>query len=352
MKSGTATRRAEKADKCDLPYEGRFLDLFRRGNKGLHVRHLSVCVLVSLAGACSRGGVGGAGRADAGPVVATVGEKAVTSHDFVTRLSEQPELVRARYSTLERKKEFLEGLIRQELLLQEARRRSLDQDPEVKAVIEKVIVQKLIQVHTAAATPAESDLRSYYDAHREEFVRPARVRASHYFVASPPSDPKHAAARGEVQKFCTRLKALSEPALSLAFREEVRKGSADVATKSVDGDLGLRTRDELVQVWGEAVADAAMALKVMGEVSAPIESEKGIHVLQLTARQPGVDTSFDDARPRLVARLQAEVRSKALDELVASLKKSTRVDINEEALRNVQIAGPDGPLIPPLADGG
>jgi len=293
----------------------------------------------------------GTATRDAGVILAVVGDDVITADDFQRHLAEQPEFVRVRYATLDRKKEFLDGLIRQELLLHEAKQRKLEQDPEVQALLEKVLVQRLVQQRTSNIEPTEAEARAFYEAHQADFVRPERVRVAHHFVGAARSDARREAIRADALKVAARLKTLAEPALSLAFREEVRKGSADVASRSIDGDLGLRTRDELQQLWGPQVAAAADALKLVGEVSPLVESEKGFHLLQLMGRQPALNTTFDEARPRITQRLQSELRGKALEQLVDDLKKSVKVEIQEDALRKLQITGATGPLIPP-ADGG
>ena len=67
-----------------------------------------------------------------GPTVATVGDDVITADEFKKRLDETSPFLRARYNTLERKKEFLENLIRNDLLAQEAQRRGLDKAPAVR----------------------------------------------------------------------------------------------------------------------------------------------------------------------------------------------------------------------------
>ncbi len=284
--------------------------------------------------------------------MAVVGPTAITAEQFQRRLAEQPEFVRARYGTLERKKEFLDGMIRQELLLQEAHHRKLDDDPEVRALVEKVLVQRLVQQATGSVEPTEAEALAFYESHQTDFVRPGRVRVAHYFVDARRGEAKREGARTEAQRVVTRLKTLAEPALSVAFREEVRKGSADAQSKALDGDLGLRTHDELQQQWGPEVATAADALKMVGELSPLVESDKGFHVLQLMGRQPALNTTFEEARPKIAARLQSELRGKALEQLVDGLKKSVKVEIRDEELQRLQVGGSAGPLLSPSADAG
>src|SRR4051812_48706102 len=63
----------------------------------------------------------------------------ITSDEFKARLDEQSPFIRARYTTVERKKEFLENLVRQEVLAAEAERQGLDKDPDVRATLRKIM---------------------------------------------------------------------------------------------------------------------------------------------------------------------------------------------------------------------
>src|SRR6266851_3656613 len=79
----------------------------------MNTRHaflFAVCALAPIA--CKKGA--------SGPVVAHVGDDVITAEEFKRRIDEQSPFLRARYSTVERKKELLEALIRNELLAQEA----------------------------------------------------------------------------------------------------------------------------------------------------------------------------------------------------------------------------------------
>src|SRR5262245_57809783 len=67
-----------------------------------------------------------------GPALATVGDRVITAADLQAKIAEQPAFSQARYKSPEKRKELLDTVIRSELLLAEARRRGLADDPEVK----------------------------------------------------------------------------------------------------------------------------------------------------------------------------------------------------------------------------
>lgn len=289
-----------------------------------------------LVGASCRGTCGGS-SGDRSQVVAKVGDGAITLDEVKAKLNEQPAFVRARYDTVERKKEFVDNLVRFELLSQEARRRGLDKDPEVQAMLEKVMVQRLVKAiaDEAKADVGDDEARKYYEGHKDEFVRPERVRLSHIFFASPRSNAERAQRKAEALKLLSTIKASA--GASQAFEDAARSKSEDADTRAAGGDLGFRTREELEQLGGAALAQAAFGLKGLGEVGALVETDRGFHLVKLTSRQPGLDQPFESVKARIANRLGAERRTKSLDTFIAELRKGADVKIDEEALKKLDV---------------
>jgi len=274
-----------------------------------------------------------------GEAVAHVGSKAITAADFRATIAEQPAFSHARYKSLDRKKELLDIMVRQELLLAEARRRKLDQDPEVKATIDRVLVQKLTRVYTdEQARAPEADLRRYYDEHKAEFVTPTRVRVAHLFLAAPEKDPKRAQAVAEANRLLKEAKAKDAKGEKQALEMLASQRSEDAATKATGGDLGFKTREELAAAWGSELANAALSLKTVNEIGPVVATSKGVHVIRLLSRHDGYETSFEAARSRIEARLSVERRTRSIDELVADLRTKTKVEIDEKALSAVDVS--------------
>ncbi len=137
----------------------------------------ALVALALLASAC-------ADRAAAPPGQALARGKGVivTDVDLRAKLDEQSPLARAYDGTLERKKELVESLIRFELLAKEAEEQGLDRDPEVRAALKRIMVQKLVRralggrgpSHGAAAT-SETRLKELED-HVGELRARAEIR--------------------------------------------------------------------------------------------------------------------------------------------------------------------------------
>src|SRR3954453_3801640 len=139
-----------------------------------------------------------------GPVVAKVGNDSITAEDFKKRLDETSPFLRARYNTVERKKEFLESLIRNELLAQEAERQGLDKSPAVREQMKRAMIQELIKKQLdsklSGSDIPDDELKKCYEAHVEDFVKPERARVFHIFL--PAKDAKE---RAEAHKKAAAL---------------------------------------------------------------------------------------------------------------------------------------------------
>lgn len=298
-------------------------------------------LLMLAAASCSK--LAG-GAKTKGTAVAKVGESTITDVAFKAKVAEQPPFAQARYKTVERKKELLDTMVRQELLLAEARRRGIENDPEVRATIERVLVHKLSRVCAEEEEKKrplpEADLRRYYEQHRSEFVTPARVRVSHLFIAAPERDPRRARAAAEASKLLQQIKVKETKGEKQAFELTASQRSEDAATKATGGDLTFRTRDQLVQAWGGELTEAAFALKTPGEMAPVVTTPRGVHLVKLLGRQEGYETPFESARGRIENRLKVDRQSRSLDTLVTELKQKVKVEVDEKALQAVDVGAP------------
>ena len=281
-----------------------------------------------------------------GEVVATVGGDVITVDEFKARMDEQSPFIRARYNSVERKKEFLDNMVRFEVLAQEAQRRGLDQDPDVVATMKKVMVQKLMRAEfdesQAAQEIPESELRAFYDANIADYVKPERVRVSHVFLASAKGDASRAKVKAEASRLLAEIRAKESGPVKTAFAESAKTRSDDSASKLAGGDLLFKTRDELVQAWGEPLADAVFGIKTIGEIGTLVETDKGFHLVKLTGRQNSLDRPFESVKSQIQNRLFREKRTKAFEDFVAKLKDQANVQVKDDVLARIDVAPAGG----------
>ena len=302
----------------------------------------TLCTVWVLAG--SAGCSPSAKSSPSEPLVAQVGDRRFTVREVEALIQAEPPFLRARYDATDRKREFVESLVQTELLVQEARRLKLDERPEVRSVMDRLLVQQLVAEATKGKAPSEAEARSFYEARLADFTRPERVGVA--MVEFGGRGTLTPAPKAEVEKELARLRALKEPERKRAFDELVLARSTHEGSRAQGGDLGLRTREELTAQFGPAVAQAAFSLRSVGEVSAAAESSGGIVVLRLLFRQPEETRSFESERARIEARLGAEQRTRDIEGLVSRLKGSTTVSIDATAVEKLEVKAPTGPLLP------
>ncbi|MBA3455543.1 MAG: peptidyl-prolyl cis-trans isomerase [Deltaproteobacteria bacterium] len=261
--------------------------------------------------------------------LAKIDNVTITLGDFQERINRQSPYIRARYTSLEQKKEFLDSLIRFEVLAKEAYKRGLDKDPEVVRTMKQVMIQKLMRDEFDAKVTAESvpeaDMKTYYDANLAEYVKPAEVRVSAIILKNrAQSDRVALEARGEAGK------------TNKGFRDLVMKYTSDENSKLSGGDL--RYFDATTKELPAPVVKGAFALINTGDVSTTIDAGNGtFYVLKQTGRRKSMTKSFEDAKPAIRNKLFRDSRMKAQKDFVDGLKASSKIEINDANLQRVRI---------------
>lgn len=301
------------------------------------LRRIAPVVLAALAlAACSQD----KGQKKNGPAVASGNGVTITAEEFKARLDEQSPFIRARYTTLERKKEFLDNLVRFEVLAKEAEKQGLDKDPDVQLTLRKVMVQKLVQKNFADQTGAkdlpEAELQKYYQDHRDEFQKARKVRLAAIVFNAPAGSPDRAKKVAAARKALAQVKG-AEKTNTLAFAAAVTQFSEDAASKAASGDLNFKTREELEKGYGKELAEAAFALKP-GELSGVLETAQGVYLLKATGVQEELNRPFDSVKAQIGSKLFREKRTKDFDELVKKLKEEAKVVVHDAELEKVTVA--------------
>jgi peptidyl-prolyl cis-trans isomerase C len=282
-----------------------------------------------------------------GPFVAKGEGIAITADDLKARIDEQSPMVRQSFQSLERKKQFLDNLVRFELLARAAEKSGLANDPDVKLTMKKVLVSKYYQRFFANAKGAEipdAEVQKYYDEHPAEFHRPERIHAQHVFLKAAAGSPERAQKLAEAKKLLAKILADTKKNPG-AFSAVARQSSDDQATKGLGGDLGFRTQEELEKVQGKEVAETLSRLKD-GEISpAVLETPQGFHLLRVVGRQPEQHRTLEQAKAMIASRLRSQRKTKEFDDMVKKLRDDAHVVIDDSALEKVAVAGgPAGPM--------
>ncbi len=140
--------------------------------------------------------------------------------------------------------------------------------------------------------PTEAELQKLYEENRASYVLDERRRARHIVISVTGDDD--AAALKKAESVAAEARAGKD------FAELAKKYSSD-ATASQGGDLGFVQKSDFAGPLG----DTLFALKV-GEVSAPVKSQFGYHILKLEEVQAGESKPFADVRAELDSQYRQE----------------------------------------------
>jgi peptidyl-prolyl cis-trans isomerase C len=276
--------------------------------------------------------------------LAKIDDVVITVGEFQDRINKQSPYVRARYTSLERKKEFLDNLVRFEVLAKEAQRRGLDKDAEVVRTMKQVMIQKLLKDEFDKVKPediSDADAKKFYDTHPEEFNKPEEVRVSSILVKDEATAKKVLAD--------ARVKGVD----NTGYRNLVAQYSTDAATKDRGGDL--RYFDANTKEIPKPVVDAAFKLQVIGDNSAPVKTEQGWALLKLTGRRKALVRTFEEVKTTIKNRLYRDKRQDSMEVFVKGLRDKAAITVDEARLAKVQIEGAGaqfpGPGVPPPGPG-
>ncbi len=152
----------------------------------------------------------------------------------------------------------------------------------------------------------EAEAKQYYDAHSAEFTVPEERDASHILitVAKDAPEAQIEAAKAKAEEILAELK--KSPG---KFAELAKQYSQDPGSASNGGDLGFFKRGMMVKPFDDAV----FSMKP-GEISDPVRSDFGFHIIKLDAVKPGKTRSFSEARDEIVQEIRKQEAGKKFSE--------------------------------------
>ena len=204
-----------------------------------------------------------------------------------------------------------EYLIENRLMAAAADKDGLGADPTMAAradyyksrALKDIYFEKKIQ---GAVTDA--DAKAIYDKQVAAMKPVEEVHASHILVEK----------KEEADDIEAKLKAGGD------FAALAKEKSKDTGSGANGGDLGFFAKGQMVKPFEEA----AWALKA-GEVSAPVQSQFGWHVIKLIEKRNRPAPPFDGVKDRILSGL---LQQKA-EEVIGALRKDAKIEYVDEALK-------------------
>lgn len=243
--------------------------------------------------------------------------------------------------TLELKRDLINQLIEEELLIGEAEKTGLSvSEAELSAEVDglkkeygdqdfkdavterygslenwkeeikrKLLIKKIVDKVTDKKGPTEQQAKKYYQTHIKEFEADEQAKARMIVVSS--------------EEQAKKLRATLTPA---NFAEVARQNSLSPDARN-GGDLGYFGRGDMPQEF----EDVVFMLKP-NAISPVIKTDYGYHIFLLEAYRKGGRLKFNEVKSKIMEKLRLDEKDKALNNWITSQKERAVIEVREELL--------------------
>lgn len=264
------------------------------------------------------------------PAVATLGAVQVDRDELARQLESLPPEARAQLKgNRAGLDQWLRARLAEKALVEQARAQGWQERPELKrafqAAQERIVLQTYLDSVSRAPDdyPAEADLRAAYERARPQLAQPALYRVSQIFLPAALGDGEAvAAARKQAQDLAKRAQAPKADFAALA-----KSYSQDATTRAQGGDIGYVPLAQLTPEMRPAIEQ----LKA-GEVSAPVQSAAGFHILKLVDLRAASVAPYEQVKDELRAALRTQRQELAARAYLEGLLNAGTVSIDGAAL--------------------
>jgi peptidyl-prolyl cis-trans isomerase C len=243
-------------------------------------------------------------------VVATVGGEPITeadlsfaAEDLTQELSQMP--------PEQRKPFLLRVLIDMKVMAKAGQDAGMADTPLFQQrlnYLKERALRRAFFAETIANSVTEESVRAEYDKFVAEFTPADEIRASHILVAD----------EAEANAIKAQLDGGADFA-TLAKEKSIDPGAAN------GGDLGFFGKGMMVAPFEMA----AFALTDVGQISAPVQSQFGWHIIRLEEKRQSAPPAFE----QVAGQLQQQLLMSTFDDTVARLMDGVAIDIPDAALK-------------------
>ncbi len=248
-------------------------------------------------------------------VLAKVGSWTLTQDEFADRIKGVKNAVKD-FNENEpgAKAMLLQELVRQQLLIQEARKEKLQESQDIRSALTEfentLLVQEIVTLWTKDITATMDDAKKYYGENPDEFKKPLEKQLREIVVAT----------QAEANEILVQV-------LQNADFAQIAKDKSKAKSKDNGGDLGYKTEASF-----PAMAAAVSTLK-KGGVSSVFEGPDGFYIVKVEDIRGGELVAFDEVKEDLVKFLKLRQQQQVLADKVKGLEQQINVQVNQDILK-------------------
>lgn len=258
------------------------------------------------------------------------GKQQILLEDLEKEIAELPAYKKRKYEGPEGKAEYLELMAESRIILQLAKERKLDQDPEILKKVEEYLHQLMVEkitemeVDQKVKPVTEEEMRAYYEEHKEDYVEPEQVRLT--CIMSEDDEEKANAWYKQIQE--------GRDIADLA--KELSEKGENVGPGARTGDTGFFTRKAFPAA--QAFTDAAFALKVgemyPGVFPIDVQGKTYYAIFRLEERKPERQKAFEeeDVQKDIRRKLEKQHKKERMDEWVKAAREKAKLKLYPERI--------------------
>ena len=249
--------------------------------------------------------------------IARINQAIINKDQFESQLETASTIRNNRFFTEDQKKNLLNDMIDFELVFQKA----VAEDFHLtnSFVRQQIVREYLKTVVTEKFKPSSEEINSYYESNRDDIDR---IEVSHILIGLGNRSDDEAKNRATMVR--EKVKG-GEP-----FEALVNEYSDDNGSKSKQGNLGVITRKT---AFVKPFLDGAFAITSEGDISPPVRSAYGYHLIKLQRDLRGLEKN----REIISRQLAAQRQKVAMDKILVNLRDTAKVVANYKKLEDINL---------------
>lgn len=229
-------------------------------------------------------------------------------------------------------KEAVDILVRNALLAQEAARRGYGEYPETKAARTAASARALLTSQIKEGiTPENLDtkiLQQCFEAEKKRYIHGKKRRVVHFLARTGPnrlSKPKAQLIAIKAQKLAST--AENEADFIRLVAPLVEEGGKNVITEK------LPPFEADTRRYVRSFVEATFELSKVGDISPPVQTDFGRHIIFLAEEIPAVNRSLEEAEQEVLRDCIPKTRRRRAGEIMSRLLSENKIFIFENALK-------------------
>ena len=220
--------------------------------------------------------------------------------------------------------DIVDQLVDEKLLYMEARRRGIDKDPKIQKMMVNTLLKQEVYGAVRTAEIRESELRDYFEEHKEDFVVAAKVQIKRILVMADEGEDGDAVRQRAED---VRQGVLANPGDFKSLAQRHSKGP--YARRG--GDMGFVTGEGKPGV-DPKVVEAAFALSSGQDVSEVFETDDGLNIVYVPNRRERVERPFEAMRGSVLRKVKSDKYRTLYDDYVAGLRSSAKIEVDQSRI--------------------